>query len=105
MENRLSTPLFIINSSYRFFKEKASSIKSRKVLDSFCAILLSLPTDFPIKKSSPKKHAAFKVDFIPRCFHAEVKFFPLCPKKLFFHWGMVQNGKHSQNILFFYRDR
>jgi len=61
--------------------------------------------DFPIKKSSPKKHAAFKVDFIPRCFHAEVKFFPLCPKKLFFHWGMVQNGKHSQNILFFYRDR
>ena len=26
-------------------------------------------------------------------------FFPLCPKKLFFHWGMVQNGKHSQNIL------
>ena len=100
MENRLSTPLFIINSSYRFFKEKISSIKSRKVLDSFCAILLFLfQWIFPSKKAARKnmpllKSILFRVVFMQRSNSSP------CAQRNYFSIGVWSKTANIHKIYF-----
>jgi len=59
MENRLSTPLFIINSSYRFFKEKFPVLKAEKFWIPFALYSSFSSNGFSHQKKQPEKTCRF----------------------------------------------